>query len=210
MFYQIYVHGGWLIHGSEISETTKQDFATRKSISFKHPEQMQIQHWVNFRGQWVSVTEGTYNDRNMHLDTKITFIRKDQPTCHTPHQELFNYMANEHNVTLLSSDIHEIIDIVGRIKEQGEENEIEQATLEQIALDHGLCNCNEAYTSRNMTAPDCPFHAFAVPEAMEAYAGLFRVNEQRYKEALERSKQVLEHGNYIKAMQLITEALNKK
>lgn len=42
--------------------------------------------------------------------------------------------------------------------------------LEEIALKYGLCNCNEAYTSRNLTAPDCPFHAFAIQEAMEEYA----------------------------------------
>jgi hypothetical protein len=42
--------------------------------------------------------------------------------------------------------------------------------LEEIALEHGLCNCDEAYKNRNLTAPDCPFHAFAVSEAMEQYA----------------------------------------
>jgi hypothetical protein len=42
--------------------------------------------------------------------------------------------------------------------------------LEEIALEYGLCNCDEAYTKRNMTSPDCPFHAFAVSEAMEQYA----------------------------------------
>lgn len=42
--------------------------------------------------------------------------------------------------------------------------------LEQIALEHGLCTCDEAYTKRGLTAPDCPWHAFAVQEAMEAYA----------------------------------------
>lgn len=42
--------------------------------------------------------------------------------------------------------------------------------LEEIALEYGLCNCDEAYTKRNLTAPDCPFHAFAVSEAMEQYA----------------------------------------
>ena len=45
---------------------------------------------------------------------------KTEPTCHGPHQELFNHMLNEHNVTLLTSDLYEIIDIVGWI-EQGEE-----------------------------------------------------------------------------------------
>lgn len=42
--------------------------------------------------------------------------------------------------------------------------------LEEIALEYGLCNCDEAYKNRNLTAPDCPFHAFAVSEAMEQYA----------------------------------------
>lgn len=43
-------------------------------------------------------------------------------------------------------------------------------TKEEIALSLGLCNCDEAYTSRGMTAPDCPLHAFAIEEAMEEYA----------------------------------------
>lgn len=47
-------------------------------------------------------------------------------------------------------------------------------TLEEIAIEHGLCTCSDAYTSRNLQAPDCPLHAFAVSEAMEAYAGQFR------------------------------------
>ncbi len=42
--------------------------------------------------------------------------------------------------------------------------------LEEIALEHGLCNCDEGYKNRNLINPDCPFHAFAVSEAMEQYA----------------------------------------
>jgi len=51
---------------------------------------------------------------------------------------------------------------------------MEKKTARQTALDHGLCNCDEAYTSRNMTAPE--YHAFAVSEAMDA---------GRYKKALQ-------------------------
>lgn len=43
------------------------------------------------------------------------FIRK--PDCYTPYQELFEYMSNEHNVILQMGDIHEIIEIVGRIEQ---------------------------------------------------------------------------------------------
>lgn len=40
---------------------------------------------------------------------------------------------------------------------------------EEIAIKLGLCNCHEIYTSRGLTAPDCPYHAFAVTEAMDEY-----------------------------------------
>lgn len=42
-------------------------------------------------------------------------------------------------------------------------------TIEEIALKYGLCKCDEVYTSRGLTAPDCPYHAFCVWEAMEEY-----------------------------------------
>ena len=51
-----------------------------------------------------------------------------------------------------------------------EEKKAMSKRLEEIALEYGLCNCDEAYTKRNMTSPDCPFHAFAVSEAMCQYA----------------------------------------
>lgn len=47
-------------------------------------------------------------------------------------------------------------------------------TAEEIALDHGLCRCDEAYTKRGLTAPDCPYHSFAVEEAMIEYARQFQ------------------------------------
>lgn len=43
-------------------------------------------------------------------------------------------------------------------------------TQEEIALQHGLCNCDKIYTSRGLKAPDCPWHAFPVEEAMDTYA----------------------------------------
>ena len=36
---------------------------------------------------------------------------------------------------------------------------------EEIALKYGLCKCDEIYTSRNMVAPDCPYHSMCVTEA---------------------------------------------
>lgn len=40
---------------------------------------------------------------------------------------------------------------------------------EEIALKLGLCNCGDEYKNRRLTAPDCPYHAFAVAEAMDEY-----------------------------------------
>lgn len=43
-------------------------------------------------------------------------------------------------------------------------------TKEEVALNWGLCKCDEAYTSRGLRDPDCPWHQFAVEEAMDQYA----------------------------------------
>lgn len=43
-------------------------------------------------------------------------------------------------------------------------------TAEEIALTYGLCKCDEAYTKRGLTAPDCPWHSCCVEEAMKEYA----------------------------------------
>lgn len=40
---------------------------------------------------------------------------------------------------------------------------------EAIALKYGLCKCDEIYTSRGLTAPDCPYHSMCVTEAMDEY-----------------------------------------
>lgn len=42
--------------------------------------------------------------------------------------------------------------------------------IEKICRKYGLCNCDESYTNRNLTAPDCPYHAFPIEEAMIEYA----------------------------------------
>lgn len=39
-------------------------------------------------------------------------------------------------------------------------------TPEEIALEWGLCNCDEAYTKRGIADPYCPLHSFAVEEAI--------------------------------------------
>lgn len=43
-------------------------------------------------------------------------------------------------------------------------------TAEEIAFHFGLCTCDEVYKSRDMSAPDCPWHSQAVEEAMIEYA----------------------------------------
>lgn len=53
---------------------------------------------------------------------------------------------------------------------------------EAISNNYGLCTCEEIYTSRGLTAPDCPWHAHAVEEAMEEYA---KQHAQILEEALE-------------------------
>lgn len=40
-------------------------------------------------------------------------------------------------------------------------------TIEEIAISKGLCNCNEGYKSRGLPDPSCPYHSFAVDEAMQ-------------------------------------------
>lgn len=43
-------------------------------------------------------------------------------------------------------------------------------TKEGIAKKYVPCRCDEAYTSRNLTAPDCPFHSTDPEVAMEEWA----------------------------------------
>lgn len=66
--------------------------------------------------------------------------------------------------------------------------------LEQIALEHGLCTCDEAYTKRGLTAPDCPWHAFAVQEAMEQYA------TEVARHNLERAAELVDAGCELAVM----------
>lgn len=53
-------------------------------------------------------------------------------------------------------------------------------TAEEIAIHFGLCTCGEEYKSRNLSAPDCPWHSMSVEEAMKEYA----------KEACEQQKRI--------------------
>lgn len=43
-------------------------------------------------------------------------------------------------------------------------------TKDEVQKSYGLCNCDVVYTSRGMTAPDCPMHAFLIDEAMDTWA----------------------------------------
>jgi hypothetical protein len=46
------------------------------------------------------------------------------------------------------------------------------------AIQHSLCKCDEAYTSRGLKAPDCPLHAYGIDEVMDIYASQFRIIER--------------------------------
>jgi len=43
---------------------------------------------------------------------------------------------------------------------------------EQIARKYVQCTCDEIFTSRNLTAPDCPYHSSDVESAMDEYSEL--------------------------------------
>lgn len=43
-------------------------------------------------------------------------------------------------------------------------------TIEEVAKKWIDCRCDEAYTSRNLTAPDCPYHSCDPEEAMKEWA----------------------------------------
>lgn len=45
-------------------------------------------------------------------------------------------------------------------------------TAEDIAKKHFPCTCGEIYLSRNLTAPDCPYHSFDWESAMQEVAEL--------------------------------------
>lgn len=42
--------------------------------------------------------------------------------------------------------------------------------MQEIGDKYRLCTCNEAYISRGLNAPDCPWHSYLVQEAMEEFA----------------------------------------
>lgn len=43
-------------------------------------------------------------------------------------------------------------------------------TKEELALTYVPCRCDEAYKSRGLTAPDCPYHSTDPETAMDVYA----------------------------------------
>ena len=72
-------------------------------------------------------------------------------------------------------------------------------TKETIAIKNGLCNCGPEYTSRNLTAPDCPWHAFAVSESMDEYAkqqaiSFFKWNAQKVSKYMDYLRRVDKAG----------------
>lgn len=73
-------------------------------------------------------------------------------------------------------------------------------TAKEIAIKYGLCNCDEAYTSRGLTAPDCPLHGFAVEEAMEEYA---QSVAEDLRERIAGGFHDTEEINYIKNTEII-------
>lgn len=57
---------------------------------------------------------------------------------------------------------------------------------EEIAKKYFPCTCGEIYLSRNLTAPDCPFHAFDWDGAFEEYAQQSQPSGMRWVRASER------------------------
>jgi hypothetical protein len=47
-------------------------------------------------------------------------------------------------------------------------------TKEDIAKKYWLCRCDEIYTSRGLTAPDCPWCSASVDEAMDEWASKWK------------------------------------
>jgi hypothetical protein len=43
-------------------------------------------------------------------------------------------------------------------------------TKEEIAKNYVPCRCHQAYISRGLTAPDCPYHSTDPESAMDEYA----------------------------------------
>jgi hypothetical protein len=65
-------------------------------------------------------------------------------------------------------------------------------TAEETATKYGLCTCHEGYTSRGLTAPDCPLHSMAVEEAMQDYA------HERVKQAVSLALQIAADRSTLK------------
>lgn len=72
-------------------------------------------------------------------------------------------------------------------------------TLEEIAYQFGLCNCDEAYKNRGLTAPDCPWHAFAIEEAMK----------EACRQACEEQRQICYDNAKITVMDVKSAATGK-
>jgi len=97
---------------------------SRMAISFKHPKLMACIDGVFIRKEQIK------NTRLEERRKEISQGAKDRVDCHAPYQELSLYMYNDHGTILLQQDIHEIIEIVGRI-EQPDEQRYKEA-LENI------------------------------------------------------------------------------
>ena len=104
------------------------DSKTSMAISFKHPKLMACIDGVFIRKEQIK------NTRLEERRKEISQGAKDRVDCHAPYQELFEYMYNEHGTILLQQDIHEIIEIVGRIEQSSEQRykEALENILEEI------------------------------------------------------------------------------
>jgi len=83
---------------------------SRMAVALKHPEMMICVDGVFIRKEQIK------SPRLEERRKDVSQEAKDIVDCYTSYQELFNYMSNEHDVTLQMGDIHKIIEIMNRIE----------------------------------------------------------------------------------------------
>ena len=180
---------------------------SRMAISFKHPKLMACIDGVFIRKEQIK------NTRLEERRKEISQGAKDRVDCHAPYQELSLYMYNDHGTILLQQDIHEIIEIVGRIEqpdEQRSKDDLISRTelIKRLGLDLESLPVNSDYADAQS---DGIIRAINVAKKMTCLA---ESSEQKYKEALEKLKLLLPKealsltAKTMKA--IINEALNPK
>jgi hypothetical protein len=65
-------------------------------------------------------------------------------------------------------------------------------TKEEIAKKYVPCRCDTAYTSRGLTAPDCPYHSTDPEAAMDEWAGQLISSSQLITSEYQIPKRILD------------------